>query len=120
MKIKEMKEKTVEFVKENKAAIAVGGSMFAYGIGMYLWGRNDGSKVGQTWTLKHYGDDIRIGAFARELECKGYGQYMFDRFANEGFFNGKINSFAEAVKLLNDPENTKNITGIVICRKENN
>ncbi len=119
MKMKEMKEKTVEFVKENKAAIAFGGSMFVYGVGMYLWGRNDGSKAGQTWMLKHYGEDIRIGMFTRELKCKGDGKYNFDRFFNEDLFNGKINSFNKAVKLLGDSENTKNIAGIVICRKEN-
>ena len=32
MKIKEMKKKGIEFVKENKVAIAVGGSVFVYGV----------------------------------------------------------------------------------------
>lgn len=119
MKMKEMTKKGIEFVKENKAAIAVGGSVFVYGVGMYLYGRNNGLKVGQNSTLKRLNNDIRIGMFARELECKGYGQYFFDRFVNEDTFNGKINGFNEAVKLLGDPENTKDIAGIIICRKEN-
>lgn len=119
MKIKEMTEKTVEFVKEHKAAIAVGGSMFAYGVGMYLYGVKTGHKIGENQATRKFANDIRIGMFARELECKGYGQYLFDRFANEDTFNGKINSFNEAVKLLGDPENTKDIAGIIICRKEN-
>ena len=118
MKIKEMKEKGIEFVKENKVALAFGGSIFIYGVGMYLWGRNDGSKVGQTYMLKRYGNDIRIGMFTRELEVHP-GKYTLDRFFNEDHFNGKINSFNKAVELLNDPENTKDIAGIVICRKEN-
>lgn len=119
MKIKEMKEKGIEFVKENKAAIAVGGSVFVYGVGMYLWGRIGGCKVGKNQAIRSFMGDIDFGQFTRELEWKGDGQYTFDRFVNEDRFNGKINSFNEAVKLLGDPENTKNITGLIICRKEN-
>lgn len=118
MKIKEMKQKTVNFVKENGPGLAVFGGVAAYGIGMYLYGRNDGLKAGQTFMLKRFGKDIRIGMFARELE-RDPGKYTFDRFFNEDHFDGKINSFNEAVKLLGDPENTKNIVGIMLCRKEN-
>lgn len=120
MKIKEMKEKGIEFVKENKAAIAVGGSVFVYGVGMYLWGRIDGCKVGKHQAIRSFAQDIRFGMFTRELEYKGDGKYTFDRFFNEDSFNGKINSFNKAVELLSDPENTKDIAGMVICRKENN
>lgn len=119
MKIKEMKEKGIEFVKENKAAIVVGGSVFVYGVGMYLWGIIGGCKVGKNQAIRSFAKDIRFGMFARELEYKGDGQYIFDRFVNEDRFNGKINSFNKAVELLSDPENTKDITGIIICRKEN-
>lgn len=118
MKIKEMKEKGIEFVKENKAVIAVGGSVFVYGVGMYLWGRIGGYKVGRHQTIRSFAQDIHIGMFARELEVDE-GKYIFDRFFNEDHFNGKINSFSKAVELLGDPENTKDIVGMVICRKEN-
>lgn len=119
MKIKEMKEKGIEFVKENKAAIAVGGSIFVYGVGMYLWGRIGGYKVGKHHAIRSFAQDIRIGQFTRELEVDD-GKYILDRFFNEDIFNGKINSFNKAVELLGDPENTKDIVGMVICRKENN
>lgn len=119
MKIKEMKEKGIEFVKENKAAIAVGGSVFVYGVGMYLWGIIDGCKVGKNQAIRDFAQDIRIGMFARELEVEP-GKYTFDRFFNEDHFNGKINSFNKAVELLGDHENTKDIVGMVICRKKNN
>lgn len=119
MKIKEMKEKGIGFVKENKAAIAVGGSVFVYGVGMYLWGRISGCKVGKNQVIRSFAKEINFGQFTRELEWKGVGQYTFDRFFNEDRFNGKINSFAKAVELLGNPENTKNITGMIICRKEN-
>lgn len=119
MKIKEMKEKTIEFVKENKIAIAFGGSVFVYGVGMYLWGFGDGRKNGVKECYKHFKDDIGVGRFVRELEC-GPGHYKIERFFNEDRMSGKINSFTEAVKLLNDPENTKNIHGLVVLSKENN
>lgn len=119
MKIKEMKEKGIEFVKENKAAIAFGGSLFICNIGMYLWGRIDGCKVGKHQAIRSFAKDIRFGMFTRELEYKGDGKYTFDRFLNEDRFNGKINSFNKAVELLGDPENTKDIVGMIICRKEN-
>lgn len=118
MKIKEMKEKGIEFVKENKEAIAVGGSVFVYGVGMYLWGRIAGCKVGKHQAIRSFAQDIRIGQFTRELEVDD-GKYILDRFFNEAIFNGKINSFNKAVELLGDPENTKDIVGMVICRKEN-
>lgn len=118
MKIKEMKKKGIEFVKENKAAIAVGGSVFVYGVGMYLWGRIGGCKVGKNQAIRDFAQDIHIGMFTRELEVDP-GKYTFDRFVNEDRFNGKINSFNKAVELLSDPENTKDIVGMVICRKEN-
>lgn len=119
MKIKEMKEKGIEFVKENKAALAFGGSVFVYGVEMYLYGRIIGCKVGKKQAIRDFAQDIRIGMFARELEVEP-GKYTFDRFFNEDRFNGKINSFNKAVELLGDPENTKDIVGMVICRKENN
>lgn len=118
MKIKEMKEKGIEFVKENKAALAFGGSVFVYGVGMYLHGRIGGCKVGKKQAIRDFAQDIHIGMFARELEVEP-GKYTFDRFFNEDHFNGKINSFNKAVELLGDPENTKDIVGMVICRKEN-
>lgn len=119
MKMKEMKEKCIGFVKENKAAIAVGGSVFVYGAEMYLWGRISGCKVGKNQVIRSFAKEIDFGQFTRELEWKGVGQYTFDRFINEDRFNGKINSFAKAVELLGNSENTKNITGMIICRKEN-
>lgn len=118
MKIKEMKEKTVEFVKENKIAIAFGGTAFVYGVGMYLWGLGDGRRSGVKECYKHFKDDIGAGRFVRELEC-GPGHYKMERFFNEDCMSGKINSFTEAVKLLSDPENTKNINGLVVLSKEN-
>ena len=65
MKIKEMKEKGIEFMKENKAAIAVGGSVFIYGVGMYLWGRIGGCKVGKNQAIRNFAQDIHIGMFTR-------------------------------------------------------
>lgn len=118
MKIKEMKEKGIEFVKENKEAIAVGGSIFVYGVGMYLYGRIGGKRDGIRKCFEHYKRDIGVGRFTRELETQP-GAYTLDRFFNEDHFNGKINSFSKAVELLGDPENTKDIVGMVICRKEN-
>lgn len=118
MKIKEMKEKGIEFVKENEVALAFGGSVFIYGVGMYLWGFGDGRKNGVRECYKHFKNDIGIGQFTRELEVHP-GAYILDRFFNEDRFNGKINSFTEAAKLLNDPENTKDIVGMVICKKKN-
>lgn len=118
MKIKEMKEKTIKFVKEHDVEIVYGGAAFIYGVGMYLWGRKDGSKVGEKQTIQRFAQDIHIGMFTRELEVHP-GKYTFDRFFNEDHFNGKINSFNKAVELLGDPENTKDIVGMVICRKEN-
>lgn len=118
MKIKEMKTKTVKFVKENKIAIAFGGTAFVYGVGMYLWGFGDGRRNGIKRCFEHYKRDINIGQFTRDLEVHP-GTYTLDRFFNEDRFNGKINSFNKAVELLGDPENTKDIVGMVICRKEN-
>ena len=118
MKIKEMTEKGIDFVKEHKTEIAVGGSMFAYGVGMYLYGVKTGRKVGEKETIQYFARDIHIGMFTRELEVHP-GKYTLDRFFNEDHFNGKINSFNKAVELLGDPENTKDIVGMVICRKEN-
>lgn len=118
MKIKEMKEKGIDFVKENKAAIAFGGAMFVYGVGMYLYGIKTGRKMGEKQTIQRFAQDIRIGMFTRELEVDP-GKYTLDRFFNESHFDGKINSFNKAVELLGDPENTKDIVGMVICRKEN-
>ncbi len=118
MKIKEMKEKGIEFVKKNEVTIAFGGAAFVYGVGMYLYGRKDGCKVGENRAIKRFAQDIRIGIFTRELEVDP-GKYTLDRFFNESHFDGKINSFNKAVELLGDPENTKDIVGMVICRKEN-
>ena len=111
MKMKEMTKKGIEFVKENKEAIAVGGSIFVYGVGMYLYGRIGGCKVGRHQAIRSFAQDIRIGQFTRELEVDD-GKYILDRFFNEDRFN-------KAVELLGDPENTKDIVGMVICRKEN-
>lgn len=119
MKIKEMKEKTIEFVKENKVAIAFGGTAFVYGFGMYLWGLGNGRRYGVQECYKYFKKDIGAGQFIRELEC-GPGHYKMERFFNEDRMSGKINSFTEAVRLLNDPENTKNIHGLVVLTKENN
>lgn len=119
MKIKEMKEKGIEFVKENKAALVLGGSMFVYGVGMYLLGFGDGRKNGVRECYKHFKKDIGAGQFIRELEC-GPGHYKMERFFNEDRMSGKINSFTEAVKLLSDPENTENVCGLVVLSKENN
>lgn len=118
MKIKEMTEKGIDFVKEHKALIAVGGATFVYGVGMYLYGIKTGRKMGEKQTIQRFAQDIRIGMFMREFEIDN-GKYTWDRFFNEGLFNGKINSFNTAVELLRDPENTKNVCGIVVCRKEN-
>ena len=117
MKIKEMKQKTVEFVKENKVAIAFGGAAFVYGVGMYLWGLGNGQRSGVRECYKHFKTDIGAGQFVRGLECDP-GNYKMERFFNEDRMSGKINSFTEAVKLLNDPENTKNIYGLVVLSKE--
>lgn len=118
MKIKEMTEKGIDFVKEHKAPIAFSGAVFVYGVGMYLYGRKSGFKVGKHQAIQSFAQDIRIGQFTRELEIDP-GKYILDRFFNEDHFNGKINSFNKAVELLGDPENTKDIVGMVICRKEN-
>lgn len=118
MKIKEMAKKGIEFVKEHEVEIAFGGGAFIYGVGMYLWGLGDGRKSGAKECIERYGKDIRIGMFTRELEVYP-GKYTLDRFFNEDCFNGKINIFNKAVELLGDPENTKDIVGMVICRKEN-
>ena len=69
MKIKEMKEKGIEFVRENKAAIAVGGSIFVYGVGMYLWGRIGGKKYGARLSYMYFNDKIRAGQFLKDMEC---------------------------------------------------
>lgn len=119
MKIKEMKEKGIEFVKENKAALAFGGTALVYSVGMYLWGFGNGRRNGVQECYKHFKKDIGAGQFIRELEC-GPGHYKMERFFNEDRMSGKINSFTEAVKLLSDPENTENVCGLVVLSKENN
>lgn len=118
MKMKEIKEKSIKFVKENKGVLIPTAAVAIYGLVMYGIGMKDGNNIGTTWAKERYADDIRIGEFTRDLENQP-GQYTFDRFVNENRFNGKMNSFNKAVELLSDPENTKNVTGIIICRKEN-
>ena len=118
MKIKTMAKKGIDFVKEHEVKIAFGGAAFVYGVGMYLWGLRDGRESSVKECIECYGKEIRIGTFTRELEVHP-GKYTFDRFFNEDHFNGKINGFNKAVELLSDPENTKDIVGMVICRKEN-
>lgn len=119
MKIKEMKEKGIEFVKENKAAIAVGGSVFVYGVGMYLLGRKNGLVNGSKVTLKYFKDEIDGGRFLNGLE-NGAGDYIRERFRNEAHLDNAFNPFEEAVKHLSNPENTKNVCGIVVLTKKNN
>lgn len=118
MKIKEMKEKGIEFVKEHEVEIAFGGAAFIYGVGMYLWGRIDGCKVGKNQAIRTFARDIYIGQFTRELEVDP-GKYILDRFFNNDLLNGKINSFSKAVELLGDPENTKDVVGMVVVTKKN-
>lgn len=119
MKMKEMKEKGIEFVKENKAAIAVGGSVFVYGVGMYLLGRKNGLVNGSKATLKYFKDEIDGGRFLNGLE-NGAGDYIRERFRNEAHLDNAFNPFEEAVKHLSNPENTKNVCGIVVLTKKNN
>ncbi len=118
MKIKEMKKKTVNFVKENGPGLAVFGGVAIYGISMFLWGRSNGIHIGRQSAVRTFERDIATGQFVRELES-GFGKYKMERFVNEDRMNGQINSFNEAVKLLANPENTKNVTGLVILSKEN-
>lgn len=118
MKIKEMKEKGIEFVKENKAALAFGGSVFIYGVGMYLWGRIGGKKEGAKTCYEQFESRIRAGQFLKDLEC-GSGTYHAERFFNENRLDGNMNSFSEAVKYFVDPENTKNVCGMVVLTKKN-
>lgn len=115
MKIKEMKEKGIDFVKENKDAIAVGGSLFVCNIGMYLWGRRDGIKT----CCKQLETEIKMGQLLRKLEC-GDGHYHVEQFFNRDRLNGNMNSFSEAVKYFADPKNTENVCGMVVLSKENN
>lgn len=118
MKIKEMKEKGIEFVKENKAAIAVGGSVFVYGVGMYLWGRIGGKKDGVKTCYKQFETEIKMGQLLRRLEC-GDGSYRVEQFFNRDRLNGSMNTFSEAVKYFADPKNTENVCGMVVLSKEN-
>lgn len=118
MKIKEMKEKGIEFVKENKAAIAVGGSIFVYGVGMYLYGRIGGKRDGIKACCKQFETEIKMGQLLRKLEC-GDGHYHVEQFFNRDRLNGNMNSFSEAVKYFADPKNTENVCGMVVLSKEN-
>lgn len=118
MKIKEMKEKGIEFVKENKAAIAVGGSVFVYGVGMYLLGRIGGKKDGVKTCYKLFETEIKMGQLLRKLE-RGDGNYRFEQFSNRDRLNGNMNNFSEAVKYFADPKNTENVCGMVVLSKEN-
>lgn len=119
MKIKEMKEKGIEFVKENKEAIAVGGSIFVYGVGMYLYGRIGGKRDGIKTCCKQFETEIKMGQLLRKLEC-GDGHYHIEQFFNRDRLNGNMNSFSEAVKYFADPKNTENVCGMVVLSKENN
>lgn len=118
MKIKEMKEKGIEFVKENKATLAFGGSVFVYGVGMYLLGRIDGKKYGIKTCYKRFETEIQMGKLLRALEC-GDGNYRIERFCNRNRLNGNMNSFSEAVKYFADPKNTENVCGMMVLSKEN-
>lgn len=119
MKIKEMKEKGIEFVKENKVALVFGGSVFAYGVGMYLGGRIGGKKDGIKTCYKQFETEIQMGQLLRKLEC-GDGHYHLEQFFNRDRLNGNMNTFSEAVKYFADPKNTENVCGMVVLSKENN
>lgn len=118
MKIKEMKQKTVEFVKENKAGLAVFGGVAAYGIGMYIWGHADGTKVGKTWAIRRFKEEISLGKWASDMVPSGT-HFLADRYSNETTFGGAMNNMKEAVKLLSDPKNTENVYGIMVLSKKN-
>lgn len=118
MKIKEMKEKTVEFVKENKEIVALDCAALIFGGGMFILGRKTGFKSGAEAAVKYCRDEIRAGKFLNGLE-NGKGDYVRERFRNEELFDGAINPFKEAIKYLNDPKNTKNVCGIVVLTKKN-
>lgn len=118
MKIKEMKQKTVNFVKENKEIVALDCAALIFGGGMFILGRKIGFKSGAEATAKYCRDDIQAGRFLNGLE-RGSGNYLRERFRNEELLNGAVNPFKEAIKYLSDPKNTENVCGIVVLRKEN-
>ncbi len=118
MKIKEMKEKTVEFVKENKVYFGVAAGLAVYGATMWHLGKTLGFVTGSEETFKAYKDKIDLGEWAGDMIPKGT-TFLADRYSNETTFGGAMNNMKEAIKLLNDPKNQENVYGIMVLSKKN-
>lgn len=119
MKIKEMKEKGIEFVKENKVYLGVAAGLAGYGLIMWRLGRCHGYANGSLDTFKAYKDKIDLGKWAGDMIPDGE-TFLADRYSNETTFNGAMNNMKEAVKLLCDPKNTEDVYGIMVLSKKNN
>lgn len=118
MKIKEMKEKGIEFVKENKVYLGIAAGLVGYGLIMWNFGDGHGYAKGSADTFKAYKDKINLGKWVGDMIPKG-ATFLADRYSNETTFNGAMNNMKEAVKLLCDPKNTEDVYGIMVLSKKN-
>lgn len=118
MKIKEMKQKTVEFVKENKVYVGIAAGLAVYGFTMWKLGHVHGYVSGSEDILKAYEPEINLGKWAGDMVPKNM-MFMADRYSNETTFNGAMNNMKEAIRLLSDPKNQENVYGIMVLNKKN-
>lgn len=118
MKIKEMKEKTVEFVKENKVYISVAAGLAVYGFTMWKLGHCHGYVSGSEDTFKVYKPKIELGEWAGDMIPKDTA-FFANRYSNETTFGGAMNNMKEAIKLLSDPKNQEDVYGIMVLTKKN-
>lgn len=119
MKIKEMKEKGIEFVKENKVYISVAAGLAIYGATMWKLGHCHGYVSGSEDTFEAYQERIDLGEWAGDMVPKNI-TFLANRYPNEATFGGAMNSMKEAIKLLNDPKNQEDVYGIMVFSKKKN
>lgn len=114
-----MKEKTVEFVKENKVYVGVAAGLAVYGFTMWKLGHVNGYVSGSVDVFKTYKPKIELGKWAEDMIPEGT-TFLADRYSNETTFGGAMNNMKEAIKLLNDPKNQEDVYGIMVLSKKNN
>ena len=118
MKIKEMKEKTVEFWNKNKDYLVLAGIVGSGCAITYTLGRITGTVKGMERAVELNKTEIGLGGWALGM-VSDTGSFIADRYSNETTFGGAMNNMKEAIKLLSDPKNQEDVYGIMVLSKKN-